>query len=244
MRMALGPRRGDTSIPIRSAYFGAIFGVLAIVAVLVFASSVKHLGTTPLLLRLHLGPLRRRELRHGNAVPAGSTRASGVTDLAGVCVQDIQLDGHPVNALAFHRVRGAIRPSIVKGRAPANAHEVALGAKTLRALSKKIADTVHSSSRAQDDQLPRTVSFRIVGQAALPALGANQPPRRRRGAHERPVRSPRRHHRHAVRRRTLRARNRPEQRAARGREAPERPSTDLPARHAARTRPAIALRTE
>src|SRR5204862_5457180 len=37
-RMALSPGRGRTAVPVRSACFGAIFGVLGIVAVLVFAA--------------------------------------------------------------------------------------------------------------------------------------------------------------------------------------------------------------
>ena len=81
----------------------------------------------------------------------------------------------PVSALAFHHIRGTIQPSIVKGRAPNSAHEVALGAKTLDALHKAIGDTVRSSYPAPGGQATRTVNFRIVGQTALPALGGTQP---------------------------------------------------------------------
>ena len=176
MRMALEPGSGDTSIPIRSAYFGATFGVLGVVAVLVFASSLNHLDTTP---RFSGYTWDFSTVDNGsdtcNANPVGITRALGVTDLAGVCVQDIQLDGEPVSALAFHHIRGTIQPSIVKGRAPNSAHEVALGAKTLDALHKAIGDTVRSSYPAPGGQATRTVNFRIVGQTALPALGGTQP---------------------------------------------------------------------
>ena len=174
--MALEPGSGDTSIPIRSAYFGATFGVLGVVAVLVFASSLNHLDTTP---RFSGYTWDFSTVDNGsdtcNANPVGITRALGVTDLAGVCVQDIQLDGEPVSALAFHHIRGTIQPSIVKGRAPNSAHEVAVGAKTLDALHKAIGDTVRSSYPAPGGQATRTVNFRIVGQTALPALGGTQP---------------------------------------------------------------------
>ena len=175
MRMALEPGRGDTSIPIRSAYFGATFGVLGVVAVLVFASSLNHLDTTPRYSGYTWDFSAVENADTCNTNPAGFTRALGVTDLAGVCVQDIQLDGQPVSALAFHHIRGTIQPSIVKGRAPNNAHEVALGAKTLHALHKTIGDIVHSSYPAPGGHATRTVNFRIVGQTALPALGGTQP---------------------------------------------------------------------
>ena len=175
MRMALEPGRGETSIPIRSAYFGATFGVLGIVAVLVFASSLNHLATTPRLSGYTWDFSAAEDSSTCNTIPKGITHTAGVTDLAGVCVQDIQLDGQPVSALAFHHVRGSIQPSIVKGRAPSNAHEIALGAKTLHALGKTIGDTVHSSYAEPDRHATRTARFRIVGQTALPALGGTQP---------------------------------------------------------------------
>ena len=49
MRMALEPGRGSTAVPVRSAISGAILGVLGIVAVFVFASSLNHVVATPAL---------------------------------------------------------------------------------------------------------------------------------------------------------------------------------------------------
>src|SRR5205085_11464528 len=43
VRMAFERGRGPTTVPVRSAVFGAVFGVLGVVAVLTFASSLAHL---------------------------------------------------------------------------------------------------------------------------------------------------------------------------------------------------------
>ena len=49
LRMALEPGRGTTAVPVRSAFLGAVFGVVGLTAVLVFASSLGHLDSSPRL---------------------------------------------------------------------------------------------------------------------------------------------------------------------------------------------------
>ena len=49
LRMAVQSESGGAAVPVRSAFFGAVFGVLGVTAVLVFASSLNHLVTTPRL---------------------------------------------------------------------------------------------------------------------------------------------------------------------------------------------------
>ncbi len=182
-----------------------------------------------------------RERRFRPAAP----EASGVTDLAGVCVQDIQLDGHPVNALAFHRVRGAIRPSIVKGRAlRQRARGCARCEDLLRALSKKIADTMHfqfptaagrsaapnrerphrgsgCTSRARSQPTPSPTARAPRAPSSLPST---TPPARRSSSDASSPGTGQNSALHAVAK------------------LPSVQAPDLPARHAARTRPAIALR--
>ncbi len=60
LRMALEPGQGRTAVPVRSAFLGAVFGVLGVTAVLVFGSSLNQLVVDATTLRLDLGFLGHR----------------------------------------------------------------------------------------------------------------------------------------------------------------------------------------
>ena len=175
LRMALEPGRGRTAVPVRSAYLGAVFGVLGVVAVLVFASSLDHLVATPRLF----GSTWDFQARDTNFNPTptndgcghntfGLARVSEVGAVAAVCTNDIQLDGDPVTGWGFTPVRGTIEPEVVAGRTPRTSSEVALGSVTSDALRKSIGDTV------QGHGPHGTAHYRIVGQVVFPKLGDPQ----------------------------------------------------------------------
>ncbi|MFI5047422.1 MAG: FtsX-like permease family protein [Acidimicrobiia bacterium] len=175
LRMALEPGRGKTAVPVRSAYLGAVFGVLGVTAVLVFASSLDHLVATPRLF----GSTWDFQARDTNFNPTptdngcdrnafGLAREPGVGAVAAVCTNDVQLDGDPVTGWGFTPVRGSIGPEVVAGRAPRASGEVALGSVTLEALGKRIGDTV------QGHGPNGTTHYRIVGQVVFPKLGDPQ----------------------------------------------------------------------
>lgn len=170
LRMALEPGRGRTAVPVRSAYLGAVFGVLGVTAVLVFTSSLDHLVATPRLYGA-TWDFQATDTNFKNTCGSndfGLTHEPGVGAVAAECTNDIQLDGHPVTGWGFTRLRGTIEPEIVTGRAPRTPGEVALGSVTLQALGKSIGDTV------QGHGPNRTVHYRIVGQAVFPSFGAPQ----------------------------------------------------------------------
>ena len=176
LRMALEPGRGRTAVPVRSAYLGAVFGVVGVIAVLVFASSLGQLVVTP---RLYGSTWDfqaadtnfNATVANDNCGPKdfGLAHVSGVGAVAAVCEDDIQLGGHPVTGWAFTPVRGAIEPEIVAGRAPRGPGEVALGSQTLRTLGKGLGDSVLG-------QGPHgTFGYRIVGRVVTPDLNDPQP---------------------------------------------------------------------
>jgi len=171
LRMALEPGRGRTAVPVRSAYLGAVFGVLGVTAILVFASSLDHLVATPRLYG-STWDFQTEDTRFQSTCgnnDFGLARVAGVGAVAAVCHNDIQIDGRPVTGSGFTPVRGSIEPEVVAGRAPRSPGEVALGAVTLRALGKNIGSLVQGRGPHG------TVRYRIVGRAVFPKLGGTQP---------------------------------------------------------------------
>jgi hypothetical protein len=169
--MALEPGKGKTAVPVRSAHIGATFGVLGLVAVLVFATSLDHLVATPRLYGWNWD-FSSVDVNFQNSCGRdnfGLAREPGVASVAAVCVNDVQLGGRPVTGFGFTTVRGRVEPDIVAGRAPRTTREVALGSVTLHTLGKRIGDTV--AGRGPH----RRVEYRIVGRAVFPVLGDSQP---------------------------------------------------------------------
>ena len=136
LRMALQAGRGDASVPVRSAYAGAVFGVAGITAVLIFAASLAHLVDTPRLagwtfdLKTDVADRPGSLCTDGNDY--GLAHAPGVAAVAAGCIRDLDIDGHPVSAWAIDNYRGTIDPEVVAGRAPSRPNEVALGSVTTR----------------------------------------------------------------------------------------------------------------
>jgi putative ABC transport system permease protein len=170
LRMALEPGRGENAVPIRSAYLGAVFGVLGVIAVLVFASSLDHLVATPRLYAsnwdFHAVDTKFNDDGAGtcNRNDFGLRRQPGVGAVAALCINDISLDHRGTTGWGFTPLRGGIGPEIVAGRAPRTRTEVALGLETLAASGKQIGDTVEARGPHG------SIRYRIVGRAEFPTL--------------------------------------------------------------------------
>jgi ABC-type antimicrobial peptide transport system permease subunit len=172
LRMALEPGAGTTAVPVRSAYFGAVFGIVGITAVLMFTASLNHLTTTPRLYGWTADFAAQDNYNSGNScgkVDYGLTHTAGIAAVAAACTQTVQLNGHPVNAWGYTSLRGTIQPEPVQGHTPAGPHDIALGTITLHDLHKHIGDTVQASVANKN------VTYRIVGTVVFPELGGSQP---------------------------------------------------------------------
>jgi hypothetical protein len=172
LRFAFDRGRSRTAIPIRSAYIGTVAGIVGLVAVCVFASSLDHLATTPRLsgTTWQFATIDRTANTPCGAGSYGLPRIRGIDALAEVCTQNVAVQGRIVTALAFTPLtRVRIGPEIVAGRAPRRDREVALGAKTLHALDKSVGDLVEITNRG------KRRDYRIVGRAVFPSLEAAQP---------------------------------------------------------------------
>jgi hypothetical protein len=172
LRMAAEPGRAERAVPVRSAVFGVALGSIGVCALLVFASSLGQLSSTP--RRFGWGFDFRAEstgdqsCRHRN--DAGASRIAGVESVGIVCYASTQFAGHPTIGWELLPVKGRLGPEIVEGRAPATSREVALGATTMQALGKQIGDVVRTRG-AKGHELTE----RIVGQAVFPQFEEAQP---------------------------------------------------------------------
>ena len=164
---------GTTAVPVRSAFAGAAFGIAGIVAVLVFGASLSHLVATPRLTGLTWDLKTEVLTKPGSlctdANDFGLARTEGVQAVAAVCVKDVEVDDRAVAGWGLRQLRGHVAPTLVSGRLPRTAGEVALGAVTMRKIHKHIGDTVKV---ALND---KAHTYTVVGQVALPTIDEPQP---------------------------------------------------------------------
>jgi predicted lysophospholipase L1 biosynthesis ABC-type transport system permease subunit len=166
-------------VPVRSAVTAAAAAVGALTAAAIFGASLLHLVRDPAAYGVtwdvrvgNYADLRGPELaaRRLAANPAVSAYRGLVTGVGSF------VDGRSVPLLSFAPGKGSLGPAVVEGREPTQPDEVALGATTMRALGKRIGDTVEVSGVGQPQRL-RVVGRVIVNQgdaggAVAPGKGA------------------------------------------------------------------------
>jgi ABC-type lipoprotein release transport system permease subunit len=175
VRFALDQGSARPALPVRSSLIGAVFGVLVVVAVMVFAVSLDHLESTPAAYGwtwdTTAGDLTARQQTDNDcdAITTRLAREPVVSAVASICSSSVEIGGAPVTAWGFDQLKGRIEPLIVDGRAPATDAEVALGADTLSATGLAVGDRV----RITGPEIAST--FRIVGQTVVPGLSDPSP---------------------------------------------------------------------
>jgi hypothetical protein len=169
---ALGPSWGPAAASARSALAAVAVGLAGVIAVVTFASSNDRLDATP---RLYGWAFDGAFDSGGDpdlpGFRARFPRLSGDRDVAGLAwgsITTIILEGEPVEAYALEQAKGAVvHPTLLEGRAPAGAGEIALATGTLRELDKQVGDSVV----AQGPKGPQRLI--VVGRAAYPEMGNN-----------------------------------------------------------------------
>jgi hypothetical protein len=169
VRFALDPGRQRRPLPVRSSLLGATFGVLVVVAVLVFTAGLHRLVTTPARYGWnwdYVGYDSEASSSGGDCGPLHTelARSPQFAAVASVCEGDVQVGGQPTTGWGYASLRGEVHPAIVEGRAPATSTEVALGADTLAAVHRDVGDDVRIEGTE------RSGVFRIVGQTVLPGV--------------------------------------------------------------------------
>ena len=166
VRMAFGPRSGGAG-PVGSALAATTLALGALMASLVFGSSLDRLVGTP---RLY-GQTWQLEFQLGfGAAPKQLVQPVLLaTDPRGAYsggrYGELSIGNQTVPAIGIDPIKGDVAPLLLRGRRPRNGHEIVLGARTLASLDKQMGDTV----TVRYSGVRRTM--RIVGEAVFPAFG-------------------------------------------------------------------------
>jgi putative ABC transport system permease protein len=160
VRMAFEPGRGRTAVPVRSALAATTVAVAAVVAALVFGTSLVSLTTSP----HRYGQDWAQEVDFTvPAAPRALTASvmagqSQVRDYALGVYGSVTVAGHAVSAIGIDPVRGSGFLNMLSGRPTAGPGEIALGERTMRALHLRVGERVPVTVHG------RSFRLRIVGE--------------------------------------------------------------------------------
>jgi FtsX-like permease family len=164
IRLAFAPGRGRAAVPVRAAIVGMAAALAAVLAALVFGSSVSHVIGDPAIAgwdwdvtvgNPHSGDVSAQ------AVPR--LRADGfISGFTVTAMGDALLDRRDdVPLVGLQIVTGRVVPPVLAGRLPDAPGEIALGGRELRALGKSVGDTVVASGPHGP------VTLRVTGEVVL-----------------------------------------------------------------------------
>jgi len=156
-------------VPVRSAALGGTLGIAALVASLLFGTSLTYLLATPRLsgaswdMFLVVGPDQQRtatSLIRSDPDVAGYSFPGGFVNLnlARKSVFGFLVDG-----------RGGVAPVIAEGRAPSSGQEIALGPATMRSLHTAIGRAIDVGLDENGGPSGPHVRMTVVGEAIIPS---------------------------------------------------------------------------
>jgi len=164
IQLAFEPGRGRSAVPVRAAIVGMAAALAAVLAALVFESSVSHVIGDPAVAgwdwNVTVGNPHSGDIS-AQAVPRlrADTFISGFTVTA---MGDALLDGRDdVTVVGLQTVTGRVVPPVLAGRLPDAPGEIALGGRELRALGKGVGDTVTAGGPHGP------VTLRVTGEVVL-----------------------------------------------------------------------------
>jgi hypothetical protein len=171
-RNALEPGSGRRTVPVRAALTGSIAAVTAVVAAVVFGTSLTGLLSHPVRYGWNWDVLLQAEGGYGAFYPARIINRlvreqPAVAGWSKFAFSQLPVDGHVIPVLGLQRQRGIVEPPTTGGVPLAGDDQIELGTLTLRQLGKKIGDTVEVGQGRNRRRLT------IVGTVTLPSFGAD-----------------------------------------------------------------------
>ena len=162
-RLAFEPGSDRTPVPIRSAVLGTVLALAAVMAALVFGTSLAHVIGDPRLAGWNW------DVAVGNP-HSGDTAAQTIpklranASLAGftaTALGDGDIGGQDVPVVGIRPLRGLVAPPLLGGRLPRGPREIALSGGELRALHRRVGGLVRARTTRG------AVTLRITGQIVL-----------------------------------------------------------------------------
>jgi ABC-type lipoprotein release transport system permease subunit len=169
---ALGPSGGVAAASARSALAAVAVGLAGVIAVVTFASSNDRLRASPAFYGWSFdGGFDDSGTADLSALRARLPRLAADRDVTGLAwgsIITILLEAQPVEAYELDQAKGlVVHPTLLEGRAPTGAGEIALATGTLRDLDKQVGDAVTVAGPKGPLRLV------IVGRATYPEMGTN-----------------------------------------------------------------------
>lgn len=165
-RTALSPTDPKARAARTSTIVGLAVAMATILAALTFGASLDRLVATPAAYGWTWDSLL--DTYENGVTPELSRLISHDEAISGYTIgarASLTVDALAVAGFGFDPKRGEVLPSVTAGRFPTSAHEVALGAVTMRRLHRSIGDTVDIGPGADGPS-----RFRIVGRIVIPSL--------------------------------------------------------------------------
>jgi putative ABC transport system permease protein len=169
IRQALERGKGPRANPVGTALAGTVAAVAALCATAVFGASTSHLISSPDLygdpFQVYFASGGTGSAGTGAMVP--EFRGDPLLDRVTLAtVPALTVNHADVRAIAVTAVRGQPLLSIVDGRPPDAASEIALGSSPLRAVGARLGSAV-TVGAADPDGITRASRFRVVGVLAF-----------------------------------------------------------------------------
>ena len=173
IRMAFEPGHGRTAVPVRSALTGTTVAITAVIAALVFGTSLAALVDSPHLygqnwtvkVDLEQPTIALAQVR------GVMTGVPAVTGYAAGNYGEVRLAGAATPAIGVRTVSGTGFGTLLRGRAPARPDEIALGTGTMRAHGWRLGQVIPVTVTAEPSGTARpATTMRVVGEVVLPAF--------------------------------------------------------------------------
>jgi hypothetical protein len=157
----------SVSTPVRPALAGACIGAVGVVAVAVIGSSLDRLVDTPARwgttwdVAIDTAEVDRERVLDDRDIGAA---AVGRFD------EQVTIDDREALAMTLDPVKGDLTPTVIEGREPRAADEVALGRDTLEELGLPVGSVVEIAGRSSTRE-----QFRVVGVVLFPTIDFSFP---------------------------------------------------------------------